>query len=99
MLQACLDKNPHFYLSLGMKDLLLNNFMLDSGASTNVISLKVMKKLGLKTNQPYENVCGIDSKNVKFLRVCEDVEVFLIDFPHIIILMDIVVIDILDAWG
>jgi hypothetical protein len=31
------DKNPPFYLSLGMKGLLLNNCMLDSGASTNVI--------------------------------------------------------------
>jgi hypothetical protein len=93
------DKNPPFYLSLGVNDLHLNNYMLDSRASKNVISLKVMKQLGLKTTRPYGNVCGIDSKNVKFLRVCEDVEVFLIDFPHIIILMDIVVIGILDSWG
>jgi hypothetical protein len=93
------DKNPPFYLSLGMKDLRLNNCMLDSGASTNGISLKVMKQLGLKTTQPYGNVCGIDSRKIKFLEVCEDVEVFLIDFPHINILMDIVVIDVLDAWG
>jgi hypothetical protein len=42
------DMNPPFYLSLGMKDLLLKNFMLDSGASTNVMSLKVMKQLRLK---------------------------------------------------
>jgi hypothetical protein len=58
-----------------------------------------MKQLGLKTTRPYGNVCGIDSKKVKFLRVCEDIEVFLIDFAHIIILMDIVVINVLDAWG
>jgi hypothetical protein len=38
-------------------------------------------------------------KGSRFSRVCEDVEVFLIDFPHISILMDIVVIDIPDAWG
>jgi hypothetical protein len=31
--------------------------------------------------------------------VCEDIEVFLIDFPHINILMDILVIDVPDAWG
>jgi hypothetical protein len=43
------DKNPPFYLSLGTHGLRLNNCMLDSGASTNVISLKVMKQLGLKT--------------------------------------------------
>jgi hypothetical protein len=93
------DKSPPFYLLLGMNDLRLNNCMLDSGASKNDISLKVMKQLGLKTTRPYGNVCGIDSRKVKFLAVCEDVAVFLIDFPNINILMDIVVIDIADAWG
>jgi hypothetical protein len=63
------------------------------------MSLKVMEQLGLKTTRPYGNVCGIDSKRVKVFGVCEDVEVFLIDFPHISLLMDIVVIDVLDAWG
>jgi hypothetical protein len=43
------DKNPPFYLSLGMNGLHLNNYMLDFGASTNVMSLKVMEQLGLKT--------------------------------------------------
>jgi hypothetical protein len=58
-----------------------------------------MKQLGLKTTRPYGNVCGIDSRRVKVLGVCEDVEVFLNYFPHINILMDIVVIDVPDAWG
>jgi hypothetical protein len=93
------DKNPPFYLSLGMIGLLLNKCMLDSGASTNVMSLKVMKQLGLKTTQPYGNVCGIDSRRVEVLGVCEEVEVFLIDFPHISVVMDILVIDVPDARG
>jgi hypothetical protein len=38
-------------------------------------------------------------KKVKVLGVCEDIEVFLIDFLHISILMEIVVINVLDAWG
>jgi hypothetical protein len=71
--------------------------MLDSWASTNAISLKVMKHLGLKTTQPYGDVCGIYSRRFKVLGVCEDVEVFLIDFPHSSILMDILVIDAPDA--
>jgi hypothetical protein len=53
------DYRP-FYLSLGVNGLRLNNCMLDSGASTNVMSLKVMKQLGLRKNHPYGNVCGID---------------------------------------
>ena len=44
------DKNPPFYLSLGMNGICLNNCMIDSGASTIVMSLKVMKHLGLKTS-------------------------------------------------
>jgi hypothetical protein len=31
--------------------------------------------------------------------VCGDVEVFLIDFPHINVLMDILVINVLDSCG
>jgi hypothetical protein len=93
------DMNPPLYLSLGMNGLHLNNHVLDSEASTNVMSLKVMEQLGLKTTRPFGNVCGIDSWRVKVFGVCEDVEVFLIDFPHINLLMDISVIDVLDAWG
>jgi hypothetical protein len=62
------EDNPPFYLSLGINGLRLNNCMLDSRASTNVMSLKVMKQLGLQTTRPYGNVCGIDSKRVKFYR-------------------------------
>jgi hypothetical protein len=92
------DKNPPFYLSLGMNGLRLNNCMLDSEASANFISLKVMEQLGLKTTRPYENICGIDSKKVKVYGLCENVQVFLIDFPHISLLMNIVVIDVPNAW-
>jgi hypothetical protein len=46
------EENPPFYLSLGINGFHLNNCMLDSGASTNVMSLKVMKQLGLKTTPP-----------------------------------------------
>jgi hypothetical protein len=40
--------NPHLYISLGVNELCLNNCMLDSGASTNFISLNVTKQLDLK---------------------------------------------------
>jgi hypothetical protein len=93
------DNNPPFYLSLGMNGLRLKYCMLDFGASTNFMSLKVMEKLGLKTTRPYKNVCGIDSKRVKVYGICENVEVLLIDFLHINLLMNIVVIDVSDDWG
>jgi hypothetical protein len=73
--------------------------MLDSGASTNVMSLKFMKQLIFGMTCPYGNVCGIDSKKVKVYSLIENVEVYLLDFPHISLIINIVVIYVLDAWG
>jgi len=92
-------ENPPFYLSLGVNGLCLNNCMLYFRASTNVMSLKVMKELGLKTTRPYGNFYGIDSKKVKVYGLIEDVKVYLLDFSHISLIMNMVVIDVLDAWG
>jgi hypothetical protein len=90
------DENPPFYLSLGINGLHLNNCMLDSGASINVIPLKVMKQLGLQVTRPYRNVCGIDSRRVKVCGLIKDLEVYLCAFPNINIKMDVVVIDVPD---
>jgi hypothetical protein len=76
------DTNPPFYISLGVNGLRLKNCMLDFEASTNMMSLKVMKQLGLKTTCIYGNVCGIDSKKVKVYGLIEDVEFNLEYFPH-----------------
>jgi membrane carboxypeptidase/penicillin-binding protein len=37
--------------------------MLDTGASANMMSLKVMQQLGLKVTRPYRKVCGFESKS------------------------------------
>jgi hypothetical protein len=73
--------------------------MLDYGALANVMYLKVMKWLGLKTTHPYGNVCGIDSKKVKVYGLIEDMEIYLEYFPHIGLIMKIAMIDVSDAWG
>jgi hypothetical protein len=93
------ENGPPFYLSLGMNGLRLNKCMIDSRASVNVVSLKVMEQLGLNMTQTYGNICDIDSKRVKVYGLCENVEVFLIDFPHISLLLNIVVIDVPDSSG
>jgi hypothetical protein len=93
------DDNPPFYLSLSTNSIHLNNFMLYLGTSTIVMSLKVMKQLSLKTTRPYVNVCRIDSKMVKVHFLIEDVEVYLLYFPHIDLIMNIVVIDVPDTWA
>ena len=64
-----------------------------------MMSLKVMKQLSLKTTHPYGNFCGIDSKKVKVYGRIEDLEVYLEYFPRIGLIMNLVVIDVPDAWG
>jgi hypothetical protein len=53
----------------------LNNYMLDSGACVNMMSLKVMKQLGLKTKKPYRNVCGFESRAIPTHGVLKNVKV------------------------
>jgi hypothetical protein len=73
--------------------------MLDSGASANIMTLKVMRQLGLEVTRPYGNVCGIESKAISTYGLIENLEVLLARYPEIVFLMDIVVVDIPDIWG
>jgi hypothetical protein len=78
---------------------MLHNCMLDSGASTNVMSLTVMNCLGLNTSKPYKNICTMDSREVKVCGLIKYIQVSLAVYPSISLVMDVVVIDVPDAWG
>jgi len=56
-----------FYMTLVIHDLLLHNFMLDSGASHNLMPLTVMEQLNLQITMPYKDLYSFDSKRVKCL--------------------------------
>jgi hypothetical protein len=73
--------------------------MLGSGASANMMSLKVMEKLGLKVTWPYRNVCGFESRAIPTHGLVENVEVCLGRHPERVIHMDIVVVNVPDVWG
>jgi len=72
------DANPPFCISFGVNGLHLKNYMMDSEASTNVMSLKVMKHLVLNTTFSYRNVYGICSKKVKVYGNIKYLEVYLL---------------------
>jgi len=94
------EEYPPFFISMELNDMCLHNCMLDSGALTNVMTLKVMKQLGLEVTRPYGNVCRIDSKAIGMCGLIEDLEVFLARYPEIVIVvMGVVVLDVLDKWG
>jgi hypothetical protein len=93
------DENPSLFISLQIKYKLLNSCMLDSRAGENIMSLKVMRKLGLETTRPYKNVCNIESRDISTHGVIDKVKFSLDRYPEIVFLLDIVVIIVLDVWG
>jgi hypothetical protein len=93
------EKNRPFYLSLLMNDFILHNCMLDSGATSNVMTKKVMEQLNLRISRPYHNICAMDNRTIAVHGLIKGLQVHLTAFPDIMIEMDIVVIDAPDTWG
>jgi hypothetical protein len=92
-------ENPPFIMTLIMNSKILNNCMLDTGAGANMMSLKVMRQMGLKVTRPYRNVCGFESKAIPTHGVVKNVEVCLKEYPEKVVHIDIVVVDVSDVWG
>jgi hypothetical protein len=86
-------------MTLAMNDKNFNNCMLDTGVGANMMSLKVMRQVGLKVTRPYRNVCGFKSKAIPTNGVVENVEVRLKEYPEKMVHIDIVVVDVPDVWG
>jgi hypothetical protein len=93
------EDHPPFFVSLMINDLLLHNCMYDSGASSNIITKNVMELLNLKISRPYHNVCAMDSREIEVHGIIVNLQVKLAAYPNITFPMDILVIDVPDAWG
>ena len=89
--------NP-FYISLQVNIFLLQNCMLHSRASTNVMPLKTMQQLVLKVTRPYQNICAMDRREVEVLGVIKNLVVRLHIYRDVAVMTD-VVIDIPNSWG
>jgi hypothetical protein len=60
-------KVPPFYISLENHDFTLHNFLVDSGATNNIMPLSVMEALGMECTKYYEigeSIYAIDSRKV-----------------------------------
>jgi hypothetical protein len=94
------NNNPTpFYCSLLVNGLILRNYMLDSGASNNIITLKAMHELGLQITKLCRNVQAIDAREVPCCGVIKDLQVCLKVAPKRTLVMDVLVIDCLTQWG
>ena len=63
------EYHPPFYVSLLVDNLLLHNCMLDSCASSNVMTRKVMEQLNLRVTRTYHNVCAMDAREVEVVAI------------------------------
>jgi hypothetical protein len=93
------DASPPFYISLNVHDKILHHFLMDSGASHNVIPKVVKEELGLEITKPYQDLYSFDSKKVKCLGLIKDMVVSLEQLPMNSVVMDIVVADIPPKFG
>ena len=66
------DEVPPFYLSLNVHDMIVNNAMLDSGASLNLMPKGVVESLGLEVTRPYKDLYSFDSRRVRCLELIKD---------------------------
>jgi hypothetical protein len=93
------EKNRPFFLSLLVNDFILHNCMLDSGATSNVMTKKIIEQLNLRIFRPYHNIGAMDSKTIMVNGLIKGLQAHLVAFPDIMIEMEIVVIDVPDTWG
>jgi len=88
-----------FYVSLTIHDKILHNFLLDIGASHNLMPKVVMEELGLDITRPYHDLFSFDLRKVKCLRLIKDLAVSLTQLPMKSMIMDIVVAYVLPMFG
>jgi ribonuclease HI len=93
------DSSPPFYTSLNIHDKVLHNYLMDSGASHNLMSKIVMEELGLEVTNAYHDLYSFDSRRVQCLRVIKDLAISLFQLPMKSVVMDIVVVDVPPKFG
>jgi hypothetical protein len=71
------DTITPFYITLKVHDRLLHNFMLDSGASYNVMTKYIMDILGLEITRTYGDIYSFNSRRVKCMGMIKDLVVTL----------------------
>jgi hypothetical protein len=71
------DSSPAFYTSLKIRDKVFHNYLMDSGASHNLMPKTIMDELGLEVTKTYHDLYSFDSRMVKCLGVIKDLVVSL----------------------
>jgi hypothetical protein len=67
-----------FYISLNIHDLIVQNAMLDSSDSYNLMPKAVMENLGLEVTRPYKDLHSFDSSKVRCIGLIKDLCITLV---------------------
>ena len=92
-------KTPPFLLTFEIFNHNVHNFLVDSGASINIMPLLVYKRINGQPKPSTWRVVQLDRTNVKVIGEMEDVLVRLYSNDKVCQVIDIVVADIPDAYG
>ena len=88
-----------FYLSLRIHHCIFHHFMLDSGASHNLMPKAIMEKLGVDITRPYHDLYSFDSGRVHCIGLIKDLVVSLKQLLTNNVLMNVVVANIPPCFG
>lgn len=92
-------KPEPFYVSLFIHSFKLNNRIIDSGASDNIIPSSIAKALDLPMNDTFGHYYSMHAKKVPLLGQIKDSQVALVAFPNKILKLTILVANIPANYG
>lgn len=90
--------NP-FFTTLFISNKFVRNWMIDLGASINIIPVGVMKRLGMWVDTTGGKFYAMDSRHVPVVGIMKDVEVKLAAHPQAAYTIDITIIDTTPHFG
>ena len=92
-------KIPSFLLTFEIFNYNVHKYLVDSGASVNVMPLSVCKKINGQPKPSTWQVVQLDRTTVKVIGEMEDVLIHLTADERVCQYIDIVVVDIPDSYG
>jgi len=90
---------PPFLLTFEIFNRNLHNCLVDSGASSNVMPLSICKKLNVVSLKSDKYVIQLDRTQVKVIGELKDVMIRISTHPMFVQVIDIIVVDTLEAYG
>jgi hypothetical protein len=90
---------PPFILMFEVFNRNLHNYLVDSGASSNITPLVICNKLGVFPLKSDKHVIQLDRTQVKDMGELKDVMIKVATHPNFVQVIDIIVVDIPEAYG